>query len=77
MGKLLWATVILILIIVGMIIVNSRSIKLDESEGRNEFAIEYGKWIFKSMKNFVSIVGYAIDQDWGVDDSANETGGGD
>ena len=41
------------------------------------FAMEYGKWIFKSMKNFVSIVGYTIDQDWGVDDSTNETDGGD
>ena len=75
MGKLFMVTIILVLVIIGMLIVNTKNIKLDNEEGRKQFVVEYGKWAFKSIKNFASIVGYAIDQDWSIDEEKNGTDG--
>ena len=51
MGRLFWATVISILLIVAIIIINSNQIDISESEGKKQFAMEYSKWLFKTSNN--------------------------
>ena len=71
MGNLMWAIIISVLLVVGLIVINTNNIDIKNPEDRKEFAIEYGKWIYQSVINIKDIVGYSIKQDWSISNSTN------
>ena len=73
MGKLILAIFISILIIIGMIIINSHNISLEEQEGRKEFVIEYWNWLVNIGDNVKSTAGYVIKQNWKINATTNNT----
>ena len=73
MGKLMWAAIISILLIVGLVIINSYNLNIKETEGKKEFVVLYGKWVLKTATNIKDLIGYAIKQDWSTDTTKNDT----
>ena len=69
MVRFIFITLAIILLLVGVIIVQSNNLNLMDSEGKKQFSSLYGGWIVKSLKNVKNIIGYSILQDWGVNET--------
>ena len=73
MGRFIFITIMLILLLVGFIIVQTNNLDLSEGEGKKEFVLSYGKWLYKAIINIKNIVGYSINLEWKVNET-NSTG---
>ena len=73
MARFIFITLAVILLLVGVIIVQSNNLNLKESEGKKQFLSIYGEWLIKSIKNVKDVIGYSVKQEWGVNET-NSTG---
>ena len=69
MARFIFITLAVILLLVGVIIVQSNNLNLKESEGKKQFLSVYGGWLIKSIKNVKGIIGYSVKQEWSVNET--------
>ena len=73
MGKIFWAIIISVFIIIGIIIANSNNLDLKDTEDQKELASLYTKFVYNKFVNIKSIVGSVIDQGSNIEPPQNET----